>query len=168
MDRLKAAAAEFLAQRRIAVVGVARDGKNPANLIYRRLRDAGHEVFAVNPRATEVEGVQAFASVGGIPGGVDGVVIATPPAATEAVVAECAAAGVRRVWIHRSLGTGSVSPEAVALGQRLGMAVIDGACPMMFLDPVDAGHRCMRWLLGVMGKLPDGASYESPAPTPGS
>ena len=39
---------EFLAQKRIAVAGVSRDSRQPANAIFRRLLSAGHEVFAVN------------------------------------------------------------------------------------------------------------------------
>src|SRR3954449_7413584 len=74
---LRDAAEEFLAQRRIAVAGVSRDPKQPANLIYRRLRDTGHDVFAVNPAATEVEGDPCVPTVRDIPGGVDGVVIVT-------------------------------------------------------------------------------------------
>jgi predicted CoA-binding protein len=44
MTSLKQAADEFLSQHRIAVAGVSRDSKQPANLIYRRLRDTGHDV----------------------------------------------------------------------------------------------------------------------------
>ena len=58
MSSLREAADEFLAQRRIAVAGVSRDTKQPANLIYRRLRGAGYETFAVNPNADEVEGAE--------------------------------------------------------------------------------------------------------------
>ena len=44
------AAEQFLSQRRIAVTGVSRSPNNHgANVVYRRLRDRGHEVFAVNP-----------------------------------------------------------------------------------------------------------------------
>jgi hypothetical protein len=56
--------------------------------------------------------------------------------------------------MHRSFGTGSVSEEAVNLCREKGIEVIPGACPMMFCEPVDFGHRCMRWLLKVTGGLP--------------
>jgi uncharacterized protein len=159
MQELKAAAAEFLSYRRLAVCGVARDGGNPANLIYRRLRDDGYEVLPVNPSADAVEGDRCFHSVMEIPGVVEGVVIATPPEAALSVVEECVAAGVPRVWIHRSFGAGSVTAEAVAACRAAGIAVIAGACPMMFLDPVDLGHRCMRWILGTTGKLPKALAH---------
>jgi uncharacterized protein len=159
MTDLRKAAAEFLAHRRLAVAGVARDGSNPANLIYRRLRADGYHVVPLNPSATRVEGDPCYRTVGEIPGGVDGVIIATPPAAAASVVADCAAAGVERVWLHRSVGDGSVSGDAVALCHQHRITVLPGGCPMMFLEPVDVGHRCMRWILGVTGKLPEPVAY---------
>lgn len=145
---------EFLAQKRIAVAGVSRDGRQPANLIYRRLRDTGHEVFAVNPRAHEVEGDPCFASVTDIRGGVDGVVVVTPPEASAGVVADCVAAGVARVWFHRGMGPGSVTEDAVALAEKHGMKVIPSGCPNMFGATSDPGHRAMLRVLQVSGKVP--------------
>lgn len=154
MTTLREAAEEFLAQRRIAVAGVSRDPKQPANLIYRRLRDAGHEVFAVNPNADEAEGDPCFKAVTDIPEGVDGVVVVTPGDVSAAVVEDCAAAGVPRVWLHRGLGPGSLSEEAVAACHRHGIAVIPGGCPNMFGETSDPGHRGMLRVLQVTGKLP--------------
>jgi uncharacterized protein len=154
MQTLREAADEFLAQKRIAVAGVSRDARQPANLIFRRLRDTGHLTFAVNPNAEEVEGAPAYPSVQAIPGGVDGVVVVTPPEAAAAVVADCAAAGVRRVWLHRGIGPGSLSEDAVAVCREHGIAVIPGGCPNMFGATSDGGHRCMRVLLQLTGKVP--------------
>jgi predicted CoA-binding protein len=154
MTTLRQAAEEFLAQDRIAVAGVSRDTKQPANLIYRRLRAAGHEVFAINPNADEVEGDRCYATVTDIPGGVDGVVVVTAPDVAPAVVADCAAARVPRVWFHRGLGPGSLSDEAIAACRRHGIAVIPGGCPNMFGATSDPGHRGMRRMLQLTGKLP--------------
>jgi predicted CoA-binding protein len=136
------------------VAGVSRDGKQAANAVYRRLRRGGYDVFAVNPAAEEVEGDRCYAALADLPVEVDGVVAFTPPHASPEVARECAALGIRRVWFHRSFGSGSVSDEAVEVCEREGITAIHGACPMMFLDPVDFAHRCMRWVLGVSGKLP--------------
>ena len=152
--RMTDAATEFLDQRRIAVAGVSRDARQPANLIYRRLRDAGHEVFAVNPNASEVEGDPCWPSVRDVPVALDGVVIVTPAAASVAVVEDCAAAGVPRVWLHRGLGPGSMSDEAVEAARSHGMTVIPGGCPNMFGACSDPGHRCIRVALRMTRKLP--------------
>src|SRR4051794_7860464 len=151
---LKSAAEEFLAQKRIAVAGVSRDTKQPANLIYRRLRDTGHEVFAVNPVADEVEGDPCYAEVGAIPGGVDGVVVVTPADQSARVVEDCHDAGVPRVWLHRGLGQGSLSDEAIDACHEHGINVIPGGCPNMFGETSDLGHRCMCGLLKLTHKIP--------------
>lgn len=154
---LEAKVDDFLAQKRIAVAGVSRDnGRHPAgNLIYRRLKRTGHQVFAVNPNMQTFEGDPCYPDVQSIPNGVDGVVIITRPETTERIVRDCGAAGVRRVWMHQSMVKGSsVSPQAVAYCRQHGISVIAGACPMMFGPGVDFGHTCMRWLMKITGGLP--------------
>lgn len=154
MSTLKEAVEDFLDQKRIAIAGVSRDSKQPANLIYRTLLKGGHDVFAVNPNADEVEGVVCYRDLKSVPGGVDAVVVATPPDAALAVASECADLKVSRVWMHRSFGTGSVSPAAVDFCREHGINVIAGGCPMMFVSGADVGHKCMRWILSLTGGLP--------------
>lgn len=148
---------EFLAQKRIAVAGVSgQSSRHPAaNLIYRRLKATGHEVFAVNPSLQSFEGDRCYPDVGSIPGGVDGVVIITRPATTEQIVHDCGTASVPRVWMHQSpTGGSSVSPAAVEYCREHNISVIAGACPMMFGPGVDFGHACLRWVMSVTGKMP--------------
>ncbi|HTI05961.1 MAG TPA: CoA-binding protein [Gemmatimonadales bacterium] len=148
---------DFLAQKRIAIAGVSRNhSHHPAgNLIYRRLKKTGHDVFAVNPNMQRFEGDRCYPDLQSIPGGVDGVVIITRPETTDRIVRDCQAVGVRRVWMHRGVGKGSsVSPAAVEFCRTHDITVIDGACPMMFGPGVDFGHRCSRWLLKLTGGLP--------------
>lgn len=152
--KLRDAAAEFLTHQRIAVAGVSRDAQQPANLIYRRLRDAGHEVFAVNPGADEVEGDPCFHAVAELPAGIDGMVVVTPAAESASVVRACAVAGIPRVWLHRGLGPGSLTDEAVTAGEEAGLAVIPGGCPNMFGDTSDPAHRGMLRVLQATGKVP--------------
>jgi predicted CoA-binding protein len=154
---LEAKVNDFLAQKRIAVVGVSRDeGHHPAaNLNYRRLKKKGHEVFAVNPQLQSFDGDPCYPDLRSIPGGVDGVVIITRPEITEQLVRECGQVGIRRVWMHGSMvGGSSVSPTAVEYCQEHGITVIGGACPMMFGGGVDVGHACMRWFMKLTGGLP--------------
>jgi uncharacterized protein len=148
--------ADFLAQRRIAVAGVSAARETPGNMIYRKLKTAGYQVFAISPTAESFDGDDCYPDLPSIPGGVDGVVIATRPAATEELVRQCVAAGVPRVWMHESLihGGTSVSKEAVALCREHDIMLIAGACPLMYCAPVDVGHRCMHWMMRVTGGLP--------------
>ena len=146
--------AAFLRGRRIAVAGVSRQPGQAANAIYRKLEASGYEVFPVNPKAAEVEGARCYAEVGAVPGTLDGVVIATAPAASIEVVRQCADHGVKRVWFHRSIGDGSVSDEAVKECAARGIDAIVGGCPLMFCEPVDLGHKCMKWWLQRRGRVP--------------
>ena len=150
---LAEAATEFLGQERLAVAGVSRSGNAAANAVYRKLRAAGKTVYAVNPQADRVEGDLCYPSLAALPGPIDGVVIATPPAVTVEVVRQCVDRGIPRVWIHRSFGEGSASEAAVALAMKHGIRVIPAGCPMMFCKPVDIAHRCMRWFLERTGRL---------------
>jgi len=159
MATAEAAIDDFLAQKRIAVAGVSREpgGKHGGNVIYKRLKERGYEVFAVNPNADTVEGDPCYRSLASIPGGVDAVVIATTPAVAPSVATECRELGITRVWMHRSFGGGSVSPEANAYCRQNGITSIAGGCPLMYGPTSDGGHRFMKVFAGLFGQLPKDA-----------
>lgn len=153
--KTKAAAEEFLTSRRVAVTGVSRHPQgHGSNIVYQRFRDRGYDVFAVNPNADTVEGDPCYPSISAIPGGVDAVVIATSAQHADATMRECADVGVRRVWMHRSVGAGSVSDSATAYGREHGITVIDGGCPLMYGKTADGGHRVMCTVFTWLGRVP--------------
>jgi hypothetical protein len=67
---------------------------------------------------------------------------------------ECHELGIRDVWMHRSFGTGSVSDSATRFGREHGITVIDGGCPLMFEPCSDGGHKAMRFVFTMTGKVP--------------
>jgi predicted CoA-binding protein len=146
--------AEFLRGKRIAVAGVSRDSGQAANAVYRKLRGAGYEALPVNPKASQVEGAKCYPDLGSIPGPIDGVVIATHPDVSAELVRQCGGRGIRQVWLHRSFGEGSVSEAAIRECAARGIQCIVGGCPLMYCEPVDFGHRCMRWWLRRQGRVP--------------
>lgn len=154
MRRAPESVAAFLRGRRFAVAGVSRQPGQAANAVFRKLKGAGYDVYPVNPNASEVEGTACYRDVSAVPGELDGVVIVTAPAASAHVVQQCGDRGVHRVWLHRSFGNGSVSEEAVRECQARDIECIVGGCPLMFCEPVDVGHRCMRWWLQWQGRVP--------------
>jgi predicted CoA-binding protein len=152
---IKDAAAEFLANKRIAVTGVSRTPKgHGSNIVYQRLRDRGYRVFAVNPHADEVEGDRCFHDLASIADGVEAVVIGTRPETADATMRECAELGIRHVWMHRGPGGGSVSETAARYGREQGISVIDGGCPLMFDPTADFGHKCMKPIFTLFGGVP--------------
>jgi uncharacterized protein len=152
------AAQEFLSLDRLAVVGVSADPKGFGNTIFKEVRAHGREVVPVNPNATTIEGDPCYADLASVPGDLDGVIVMVKPEPALDVVRACAARGVPRVWLFQGLGApGAMSDEAVELCDELGLEVIAGACPLMFLEPVGAIHRLhrgMRRLNGSVAKMP--------------
>jgi predicted CoA-binding protein len=155
MQKMKEVASEFLAKKRVAVTGVSRSSQpHGSNIVYQRLRERGYEVFAVNPNTDEVEGDTSYHDLKSIPGGVDWVVIGTRPETADATMRECVDLGVKRVWMHRAFGAGSVSTSAAAFGREHGTTVIEGGCPCMFNPTADPGHKAMRVMCTLTGKVP--------------
>ncbi len=147
MQSISEAASAFLANKRVAVTGVSRTPENHgSNAVYRRLRERGYEVFAVNPNAHQVEGDPSYPDLKSIPDGVQAVVIATRPDIAEDTMRECAELGIKHVWMHRGPGAGSVSAAATDYGRQHGITVIDGGCPLMFTPTADLGHRILRFI----------------------
>jgi predicted CoA-binding protein len=151
---LEEAAAAFLAQKSFAIAGVSRNGDAAANYIFKRLKESGREVYAINPNAESVEGGRCYASLRDLPVVPDAVVIGTHRDQALDLARQCEAAGVRHVWFHRSIDRGSFSADAANLCAAYGATVIPGGCPMMHLQPVDVGHRCIHLVLDKLGKLP--------------
>src|SRR5262249_588089 len=145
MQSIKDAAAEFLADKPIAVTGVSRTPKaHGSNNVYRRLRERGYQVFAVNPNTGEVEGDRSYPDLASIPGGVQAVVIGTRPEIAEDAMRECVELGIKHVWMHRGPGAGSVSDAATGYGRAHSLTVIYGGCPPMVGPTADARDKIMR------------------------
>jgi predicted CoA-binding protein len=132
---------DFLAQPRLAIVGVSRQPKDFSRLLLREFRDRGYQALPVNPEADDLDGQACFRSLQQIQPPIDTVLLMTKPAVTDAVVRDCAAAGVKRVWFYRAGGQGAVTPYAVQFCEAHGMDVIPGECPLMFLPRSAWFHR---------------------------
>ncbi|MCE3234510.1 MAG: CoA-binding protein [Vampirovibrio sp.] len=119
--------AEFPKYRKWAVVGVSEDREKYGNKIYRDLRNAGYQVFAINPKLETVEGDPCYSSVKSLPETPDVVDLVVPPQASAKVVDDCLAAGIKRIWFQ----PGSESEEAIQKAQDGGMEVVYDACIMI-------------------------------------
>ena len=131
----------FLALKRIAVVGVSRNPKEISYTLWQELRQRRYDAVPVNPSATEIDGKQSYASVRDIDPPVDGALIMTTAAVAEQVVEECAAAGIRHVWLYGGLGGGATSATTIAAAERHGIDTIAGHCPYMFLPGTPVFHK---------------------------
>lgn len=141
---IRATIEDFLSYRRLAVAGVSRHPDDFSRKLYRELRSRGYELVPVNPHAEEVDGDRCYARITDIQPPVDGALLMTSGKDSRAVVEDCAAAGVKRVWLYRGAGQGAATPEAVEFCRKKEIAVVPGECPFMFLAGVG-------WMHGVHG-----------------
>lgn len=154
MSELQARIEDFLAQKHIAVAGVRSTKDDAANLIYRKLRETGRTVYAINPNAQSVEGDPCYPDLASTPQPPTAVMIVTRPEVTDALIKQCAELGIQRVWVHNSFMGNSLSPETVALCKAHNIKLIPGLCPMMFVEKADFFHKAAHWFTSVTGKLP--------------
>lgn len=161
MARIDKLVQDFLAQKKIAVVGVSDKRETGCNEVYKRFRENGYQVYAVNPRLSTYANQPCYADLISIPEKVDAVFILASPTVTEQVVQQCVDLGIKHVWMHCLMGTkpglqvgaSSVSPSAVEMCKANGIAVIPGSCPNQYLKP-DVGHAMMRGLWRMLGFMP--------------
>lgn len=142
MPTVDQAVNDFLGLKRIAVAGVSRNpgGTHASNGIYSRFKERGYEVFAVNPNADTVMGDPCYHTLKDIPGGVDGVVIATHPDVSLSVAQECKELGIDKVWIHKNFGAGSYSKEAHDFCRENGITALV-SCPLWYGQTADGFHK---------------------------
>lgn len=148
---------EFLARPRIAVVGASGVHAKFGYTVFSELRDHGHDVVPVNPRALDIDGQPCLASIDQLPGDVDAAIIMLSGDAAADAVSDCAAHGIRYVWLFRGAGEGAVNERTLAICREHGIVTVPGACPLMFLQPVSGVHKAhlrMRCACGAVDDAP--------------
>ncbi|RPJ21695.1 MAG: CoA-binding protein, partial [Chloroflexi bacterium] len=158
MTKLDNLVQSFLAQKKIAVVGVSDKRETGCNDAYKKFKANGYQVYAVNPRISTYDGQPCYTDLRSIPEKMDAVFILASPKVTEQIVQQCVDLGVKHVWMHCMMGTKpglaagmtSVSQSAVEMCKANGITVIPGACPNQFLKP-DVGHAMMRGMWRLFG-----------------
>lgn len=150
----EAAVARFLSGTRIALIGASDSPKNFSSTVLRELTSRGYDVVPVNPSYKTVGGCACYSSVGDIPVIMDGAIIMVPSQAAPEVIRQCIDARVRRLWLFKGLGgPGATSERASKMCHDAGIDVVDGACPMMFVEPVGWFHRVHRTVRHIRGDV---------------
>jgi len=158
MAKIDSMVQDFLAQKKIAVVGVSDKRETGCNMAYNKFKESGYQVYAVNPRISTFNGAPCYPDLKSIPDKPDAVFILASPKVTDQIVQQCVDLGVKHIWMHCMMGTKpglaasmtSVSQEAVEVCKANGIVVIPGACPNQFLKP-DFGHAMMRGMWRLFG-----------------
>ena len=118
---------EFLAQKRFAIVGATKNTKKYGYEIFKNLTGRGYEVYPVNPKLKELEGVKCYSSLSDIPVKVGVVDFVVPPEVTEPTLKECKRLGLDRIWLQ----PGSESEAAIAFCHENNLKVVHSVCVML-------------------------------------
>jgi len=110
----------------VAVIGASADRTKFGNKAVRAYVQQGYQVYPVNPKATEIEGLPAFSSISAVPVRPELVSVYLPPPVVLKVLPEIAAKGCDELWLN----PGTESPEVLAEAERLGLNVVQ-ACSIL-------------------------------------
>ena len=145
---------DFLAHKRVAVVGVSRNTKDFTRTMWEEFRQRRYEAIPVNPNVTEIDGQRCYASVKDIQPPVEGALIMTSKKATDQVVRDCAEAGIKHIWMYGGVAPGAATKSATEFCEEKGIDSIQGLCPYMFLPGTPAFHAPHRVFKKLTGSFP--------------
>lgn len=143
---------DFQEDKKVAIVGASNNKDNFGRSLLAELRKKDYQVFPVNPKCTEVEGLACVPTVKELPQDVFGVILAVPPSLTDEIIDQCIGTPIKRVWMIRGVGKGSYTESAHLRCKENNIALVYGFCPMMFLG--DGMHKFHFWLKKTFGKFP--------------
>ena len=130
MKDTRAAIGAFLSEGPWAVAGASSDRSKYGNKVLRAYLQNDMTVYPVNPHATEVEGLTAYASLADLPERVRGLSIVTPPEVTEELVDDAIELGIEHLWMQ----PGAESPAAIERARAAGLSVLAwGPCLLVAL-----------------------------------
>jgi len=112
--------------RTVAIIGASADSTKYGNKAVRAFKQQGYQVFPVNPKLTELEGLPVFASISTVPVRPNLVSVYLPPPVVLKVLPEIAAKGCDELWLN----PGTESPEVLSEAERLGLNVVQ-ACSIV-------------------------------------
>ncbi len=113
-------------KKTVAVIGASNDRGKFGNKALRAFERQGYTVIPINPRETQVEGHQAYASVLDVPVPIDMATVYVPADAGIVVMEQLAQARVPEVWLN----PGADADEVVARARALGLKTIQ-ACSII-------------------------------------
>lgn len=152
----EAAAIRFLAGKRFALIGASDNRKSFSMIVNTELTDRGYDIVPVNPASSHVWDRACYATVADVPGDVDGAIVMVPAEAAVNVVRQCIDADLRNIWLFRGIGgPGATSAEATALCRAADVNLVDGACPLMFVEHPGWTHRFHHAIRSARGAVVD-------------
>jgi uncharacterized protein len=150
----RAAIKDFLAAKRIAVVGVSRNEREYSRSLFQELLRHGYDAIPVNPYVEELDGKRCFKNVRDVSPAPERALLVLPEDKTEQAVLDCADAGVKDVWLHRHVAGGVSDTRAIFRAEERGLNLITGFCMFMFLPRSPFIHKLHGGVMKLVGIYP--------------
>jgi len=143
----------FVEDKNLALIGVSRNRQKFGNALLKELTNLGYTIYPVHPELEHAEGAKCYHSIDELPENVENLLLVVQPKATEEIVEGLNSGKIKRVWMHKGMGSGCSSIKAISTCKEKGIDVVYGFCPMMFLS--NSGmHRFHLWMRKTFGKTP--------------
>lgn len=110
----------------VAIIGASSDRAKFGNKAVRAFREQGYEVYPVNHKETEVEGLRAYERITDVPVRPEIVSVYVPPPVLLKLLPDIAKKGCDELWLN----PGTESDEVLAEAERLGLNTIQ-ACSII-------------------------------------
>ena len=119
----------------VAILGASAERSKFGNKSLRAHLQAGYDVYPVNPKGGEIEGLTVYPTLADVPlEHLDRISVYLPPALALAMLDEIAAAACDKVWFN----PGSESPEVLQRARALAIpAIADCSIVNLGLSPSD-------------------------------
>jgi uncharacterized protein len=141
---------QFLAPRKLAIVGASRNPKKFGGTVIQELKDKAFELYPVNPNTDVIQGLKCYRTVDSLPDDVNHLLMVVPKTESASVATQIAGKGVKMVWVQQMSDT----PEAIEILEDAGISVISKKCILMFAAPVKGPHRFHRFFVKLFGAYP--------------
>jgi predicted CoA-binding protein len=118
---------EAVNKRVWAIVGASENTQKFGNRIYRNLKQAGYDVYGVNPNAETTDGDPVYPTLADLPVKPDVVDVVVPSWVGRRIAEDAAREGIKLFWLQ----PGAESDELIEYARSLGLDVIHDACAMV-------------------------------------
>jgi len=145
---------EFLSCKRIAVIGMSRTKLEYSRMLMDEYKSGGYEIIPINPAADEIAGVKCYKNIKDVKPKPERAIMLLPADKTEQAIIDCAAAGIKDVWLHSHIAAGVQNTKAIYQAEANKMNLITGHCPMMFLHKAMFLHKLHGGVLQLIGAYP--------------
>jgi len=145
---------EFLKSKRIAMVGLSRNPRDFSRNLFKDLRGRGYQVVPVNPAAAAIDGEKCFGTLREVSPPVEAALLMTPKNFAEEAIRDCAAAGIKKIWIYGISMEKRISADSIKICRENNIRLITGYCPFMFLPDAAFFHKFHGLLLKLTGRYP--------------